>query len=96
MNNTIKVLITLVIILAVIGFLYNTHSNTLVTDPSLINTISNESNNPSLISPNEAITIANSNIPAYGEVRYGVKLIQNGQSTTMMLSLKKVKIIDTI
>ena len=87
MDNTIKTLLIVVIILLVIGFLSNTHSNTLVTYPSLINTTSNESNNPSFISPDEAISIANSNVPAYGEVRYSVTLVQNGQNPYYMVTL---------
>ena len=87
MDNTIKTLLIVVIILVVIGFLSNTHSNTLVTYPSLINTTSNESNNPSFISPDEAISIANSNVPAYGEVRYSVTLVQNVQNPYYMVTL---------
>ncbi len=87
MDNTFKTFIIIVIILAVIGFLYNTQSNTLVTYPSLININTNESNNSNFISPNEAIAIANSNIPAYGEVRYGLTVIQNGQNPYYLITL---------
>lgn len=87
MDNTIKTLIVVVIILAVIGFLSNTNRNTLVTYPSLININSIQTNDSNIISPNEAISIANSNIPAYGEVRYGVELIQNGQNPYYMVTL---------
>ncbi len=87
MDNTIKTLIVVVIILAVIGFLSDTNRNTLVTYPSLININSIQTNDSNIISPNEAISIANSNIPAYGEVRYGAELIQNGQNPYYMVTL---------
>jgi len=88
-DNTVKMLIIVVILLsAVVGFLSNTHSNTLVTYPSLKSITSNQTSNDSnLISPREAISIANGNVPAFGEVGYGVKLIQNGQNPYYLVTL---------
>jgi hypothetical protein len=85
LDNTVKLLIFVIMIFAVIGFIFNSN-NTLVKYPSLTTTnqISNNSNN---ISPNEAISIANSNIPAFGEVRYGVTLIPEGQNPYYLVTL---------
>ncbi|WP_048190606.1 PepSY domain-containing protein [Methanobacterium sp. SMA-27] len=85
MDNTVKLLIIVITIFAVIGFTFNSN-NTLVKYPSLITT-NQLSTNSNIINPNEAISIANSNIPAFGEVRYGVTLIQNGQNPYYLVTL---------
>ena len=77
MENWFKALIIGFFILAVVGIVFNTHSNTLVSYPSLISIHSNQSSDNFAISPEDAISIANSNIPAFGEVRYGVLLVNN-------------------
>jgi hypothetical protein len=88
MDHTIKIILVAgIILVAVVGFLSNTHSNTLVTYPSLKNTSNITSNNSNLIGPNEAISIANTNVPAFGEVRYGIVLIQNGKNPYYMITL---------
>ena len=88
MDNKVKITIIVVILfISVLGIISNTHSNTLVIYPSL-KTISNQTSNDSnLISPSEAVSIANTNIPAFGEVRYGVKYIQNGQNPYYMITI---------
>jgi len=77
MENWFKALIIGFFILAVVGIVFNTHNNTLVSYPSLISIHSNQSSDNFAISPEDAISIANSNIPAFGEVRYGVLLVNN-------------------
>ena len=77
MENWFKALIIGFFILAVVGIVFNTHSNTLVSYPSLISIHSNQSSDNFAISPEDAISIANSKIPAFGEVRYGVLLVNN-------------------
>jgi hypothetical protein len=74
-----------IIIFAVIGFIFNSN-NTLVNYPSLTTT-NKISSNSDIISPNEAISIENSNIPAFGEVRYGVTLIQDVQNPYYLVTL---------
>jgi hypothetical protein len=85
LDKTIKLLLIVIVIFALIGFTFNSN-NTLVKYPSLITT-NQLSNNPKIISPDKAISIANSNIPAFGEVRYGVTLIQNGQNPYYLVTL---------
>jgi Peptidase propeptide and YPEB domain len=85
LDKTIKLLLIVIVIFALIGFTFNSN-NTLVKYPSLITT-NQLSNNPNSISPDQAISIANSNIPAFGEVRYGVTLIQNGQNPYYLVTL---------
>ena len=88
MDNTFKTLIIIVITLVALIFLSNTNNNTLVTYPSLISIKSNQTyNNSNLISPYEAISIVNGNVPAFGQVRYGVELIQNGQNPYYFVTL---------
>jgi hypothetical protein len=86
MDNTIKALLFLVLLFLVVGFITNTTSNTQVKYPSLLST-SNNINNSGLISSHEAIIIANDNVPAFGQVRYGVVLIPNGQNPYYMVTL---------
>ena len=76
-----------IILISLLGVIFNTHSNTLVTYPSLNNLFYQTSNDSNLISPSEAISIANKNVPAFGEVRYGVKLIQNSQNPYYIVTI---------
>ena len=88
MDNTIKILTIIVFILVALVFLSNTNNNTLVTYPSLISIKSNyTSNDSNLISPHDAISIVNGNIPAFGQIRYGVELIQDGQNPYYLVTL---------
>ncbi len=88
MDNTFKTLIIIVIILVALVFLSNTNNNTLVTYPSLISIKSNQTSNDSnLISPGDAISVVNRNMPAFGQVRYGVELIQNSQNPYYLVTL---------
>jgi hypothetical protein len=88
MDNTFKILITIIIVLIVLVFISDTNNNTLVTYPSLISITSNQAtSNSNQISPNEAISIVNGNIPAFGQVRYAVQLIQNGQNPYYLVKL---------
>lgn len=88
MDNTFKILITIIIVLIVLVFISDTNNNTLVTYPSLISITSNQAaSNSNQISPNDAISIVNGNIPAFGQVRYAVQLIQNGQNPYYLVTL---------
>jgi len=87
MDNTVKVLLIIIFIFLVIGFLTNTTNNTQVKYPPILSTSNGTTYNPSLISPNEAIGIANENIPAFGQARYGVVLIPNSQNPYYMVTL---------
>ena len=78
MDNKVKALILMVVLFLIIGFLTNTNNNTQVKYPSLLSTSNMTSINSSLIGPQEAIAIANQNILAFGQVRYGVVLVPNG------------------
>jgi hypothetical protein len=88
MDNTVKILIIIIIILIAVVFITDTNNNTLVTYPSLISITSNQnSSNSNLISPNEAISIVNGNVPAFGQVRYAVQSIQDGQNPYYLVTL---------
>ncbi len=87
MDNTVKALIIIVVLFLIVGFLTNTTNNTHVKYPSLIFTYNGTNNNSGLISPQEAIAIANQNVPAFGQVRYGVVLIYDGQNPYYMVTL---------
>jgi hypothetical protein len=87
MDNTVKALILIVVLFLIIGFLTNTNNNTQVKYPSILSTSNMTDNNSSLISPQEAIAIANQNIPAFGQVRYGVLLVHNGHNPYYMVTL---------
>lgn len=88
MDNKVKInIIVVILLISVLGIISNTHSNTLVTYPSLNSSSNLTSHDSNLISPNEAISIANTNVPAFGEVRYGVKYIQNGQNPYYMITI---------
>ena len=88
LDNTVKTgIIVLIILIGVFGFLSNTKSNTLVIYPLLKTTYNITSSNSNLISRSEAISIANANVPAFGEVRYDIVLIQNGQNPYYMVTL---------
>jgi hypothetical protein len=87
MDNTVKMLLTGVIILVAIGFLTNTTNNTQVKYPSILISQNGTASNSVLISSNEAIRISNQNVPAFGQVRYGVVLIPNGQDPYYMVTL---------
>jgi hypothetical protein len=85
MDNTIKALLIVVVLFLIIGLLTNTTNNTQVKYPSILSPQNDTYNNSGLISPHEAI--ANQNIPAFGQVRYGVVLIPNGQNPYYMITL---------
>jgi hypothetical protein len=87
MDNTVKALLVVVVIFLAIGFLTNTTNNTQVKYPSILFSQNGTINNSGLISPHEAIAIANQNVPAFGQVRYGVVLIPNGQDPYYMVTL---------
>ena len=87
MDNTVKALLIMVVIFLAIGFLTNTTNNTQVKYPSILFSQNGTVNNSGLISPHEAIAIANQNVPAFGQVRYGVVLIPNGQDPYYMVTL---------
>jgi hypothetical protein len=87
MENLFKAFIIGVLILAVVGIVFNTHNNSLVSYPSLISMHSNQSSHNYTISPEDAISIANSNIPAFGEVRYGVLLVNNGTQPYYLVTM---------
>lgn len=87
MDNTVKALLIVVVLFLVLGFLTNTPSNTQVQYPSIFTQQNSTVNNSGLISPHEAIAIANENIPAFGQVRYSVELIPNGQNPYYMVTL---------
>ena len=87
MDNTVKTLLIIVVLFLIIGFLTNTHTNTQVKYPSIISTSNITANNSGLISPQEAIDIANQNVPAFGQVRYGVVLIPDGQNPYYIVTL---------
>ncbi len=97
----IIVIIILVSVLAVIGgfilqsHLNNSNKNIIVTNQtnSSVNNITNQtspkstSSTPSLISPQKAINIVKQSVPAYGNLRYGAKLVQNGQNPYYLISV---------
>lgn len=87
MDNTVKALLIVVVLFLIVGFLTNTTNNTLVKYPSILYSQNSTDNNSGLISPHEAIAIANQNVPAFGQVRYGVVLIPNGQNPYYMVTL---------
>jgi hypothetical protein len=87
MDNTIKAMLIIVVLFLVIGFLTNTTNNTQIKYPSLISTSNGQASNSSLISPHEAIAIANQNVPAFGQVRYGVVLVNNDQNPYYIVTL---------
>ena len=87
MDNTVKALIIIVVLFLIVGFLTNTPNNTQVKYPSLLSTYNGTNNDSGLISPHEAIAIANQNVPAFGQVRYGVVLIHDGQNPYYMVTL---------
>ena len=87
MDNTFKALLIVVVLFLIVGFLTNTTNNTLVKYPSILYSQNSTDNNSGLISPHEAIAIANQNVPAFGQVRYGVVLIPNGQNPYYMVTL---------
>ncbi len=87
MDNTIKALLIVVVLFLIIGFLTNTTNNSQVKYPSILTSQNGINNNSGSISPHEAIAIANQNIPAFGQVRYGVVLISNGQNPYYMVTL---------
>ncbi len=87
MDNSAKALLIVVVILLAIGFLTNTTNNTQVKYPSILFSQNGTANNSGLISPHEAIAIANQNVPAFGQVRYGVVLIPNDQDPYYMVTL---------
>lgn len=86
-DNTVKVLLFIVVLFLILGFITNTKNNTQVVYPSILSTANQTSNNSELIGPQQAIAIANSNIPAFGQVRYGVQLIQNGEDPYYLVTL---------
>jgi len=66
----------------------NSHSNTLVSYPSFISLNSNQNlSNNYPVSPNDAISISNSNVPAFGEVKYGVTIVANGQNPYYIVTM---------
>jgi len=68
-----KATLLLLVILAAVTMILNIHSNTLVSYPSLISLDEDKNLSGSYpVSPSEAISIANTNVPGFGEVRYGV------------------------
>gem|GEM_PF-2569457 len=83
-----KASVLLLVILAALVMVLNIQSNTLVTYPSLmsLNQDKNLSSNYPII-PKEAISIANSNVPAFGEVRYGITLINNMQNPYYIVTM---------
>lgn len=88
MENWIKALIVLVVILAGATAILNIHGNTLVSYPSFISLDQNKNlSNNYPVSPSDAISIANSNVPAFGEVRYGVSLVANGQNPYYIVTM---------
>jgi len=88
MNNTVKILIIIIILLIAVVSITDTNNNTLVTYPSLLSITSNQNfNNNNFISPEEAISIANQNVPAFGQVRYAVHLIQDSQNPYYLVTL---------
>ena len=87
MDNTIKALLIVVVLFLIIGLLTNTTNNTQVKYPSILSPQNDTYNNSDLISPHEAIAIANQNIPAFGQVRYCVVLIPNGQNSYYIVTL---------
>ena len=87
MDNTVKALLIVVVLFLIVGFLTNTTNNTQVRYPSILSMPNGTANSTGLISPHEAITIANQNVPAFGQVRYGVVLIPNGQNPYYMVTL---------
>ena len=87
MDNTIKALLIVVVLFLIIGLLTNTTNNTQVKYPSILSPQNDTYNNSDLISPHEAIAIANQNIPAFGQVRYGVLLVHNGHNPYYMVTL---------
>lgn len=87
MDNTVKALILIVVLFLIVGFLTNTNNNTQVKYPSLLSTSNMTASNSGLIGPQEAIAIANENIPAFGQVRYGVVLVPNGHNPYYLVTL---------
>jgi len=88
LENWMKASVLLLVILAALVMVLNIQSNTLVTYPSLmsLNQDKNLSSNYPII-PKEAISIANSNVPAFGEVRYGITLINNMQNPYYIVTM---------
>jgi hypothetical protein len=88
MENWVKAIILSVVVLAGLTVILNSHSNTLVSYPSFIslNSDQNLSNNYP-VSPSDAIAIANSNVPAFGEVRYGVTIVKNGENPYYIVTM---------
>jgi len=83
-----KISLLLLFILAVCIMILNIHTNTLVSYPSIISLDQDKNlSNNYTVSPREAISIVNSNIPAFGQVRYGVTLINNGQNPYYVVTL---------
>lgn len=88
MENWMTLSFILVIMLAGVTAILNIHSNTLVSYPSTISIYQDKNlNNNYPISPKEAISIANNNIPAFGEVRYGVTVVVNNQNPYYVVTM---------
>lgn len=88
MENWLKASLLLLAILAALTMILNIHSNTLVSYPSIIN-LDNDKNLSSNypVSPSEAISIANSNIPGFGEVSYGVTLMNGSENPYYIVTM---------
>ncbi len=75
--------------------LNNGNKNIIVTNQtnSSVNNVTNQttlkpaSSTPALISPQKAINIVKQSVPAYGNLRYGAKLVQNGQNPYYLVSV---------
>lgn len=71
------------------------NKNIIVTNQtnSSVNNVTNQttpkpiSSTPALISPQKAINIVKQTVPAYGNLRYGAKLVQNGQNPYYLISV---------
>lgn len=64
------------------------HTNSSVNNVTTNSTIPKPTSSPSaLISSQKAINIVKQSVPAYGNIRYGAKLVQNGQNPYYLVSV---------
>lgn len=88
MENWIKAILIILVILGAVTMILNGHSNTLVSYPSIISLELNKNlSNNYPISPTDAISIANSNVPAFGEVKYNVTIVKNVQNPYYIVTM---------